>query len=105
MVAGEWPAGAIRAVHARREADDEQPMARAAEGSHGAAVISRMPRPDFIEEVCKTRAEPAIRIERRALHARPSGAQRALNCASSVDPRIAVMDEVPAVTVWVTSSK
>ena len=71
MVAGEWPAGAIRAVHAWRETDDEQSMARAAEGSHGAAVISRMPRPDFIEEVRETRAEPAIRIERRALHARP----------------------------------
>ncbi len=71
VVAGEWPAGAIRAVHPWRETYDEQPVARAAEGSHRTAVISRMPRPDFIEEVRKPRAEPACRIERRALHARP----------------------------------
>jgi len=58
-------------VHARRESDDEQAVARAAERSDRAAVIVRVLLPDFIEEAREARTEPAICIERRARHAGP----------------------------------
>ncbi len=71
MIAGEGPPGAIRPVHARREPDDEQAVASAAEGGDRAAVIVRVMFPDLIEEVRKARAEPANRIEGCARHAEP----------------------------------
>jgi len=40
-----------------------------------------------------------------AIEGRARALQRALNCASSVEPRMAVIDELPPVTVWVTASK
>ncbi len=103
MVARERATGAVGAVLARRKPHDQQPVARAAEGRYWAAVVVRMLRADGVEVAREPRAEPATRLERLSDTNRP--VHRALNCASSVDPRIAVMDELPPVTVCVTSSK
>jgi hypothetical protein len=103
MVAGERPAGAVGAMQARREPDDQQPVAHGAEGRHGPAVVIRMRDPHGVQVARETRAEPAARLESPAGADCP--AHRALNCASSVEPRIAVSDELPPVTVCVTSSK
>ncbi len=104
VIAGKGSSGPVRAMQARRESHDQQAMTRAAEGRHRAAVILRMSVSHGVEKAGEPRAKPAIRIEACALHARKR-AQRALNCASSVEPRMAVIEEVPAVTVCVTSSK
>ena len=104
VIAGEWPAGPVCAVHAGRETDDEQPMARAPEWWNRAAMVIGMLLPDLVEEAREAWAQPAEGLERCAACLRHSP-QRALNCASSVEPRIAVIDDVPAVTVCVTSSK
>ncbi len=103
MVARERAAGAIGAMQARREPDHEQPVAPAAERGHGPAEIAGMRRPDGVEVAREARTETAVRLEGDAGAPRPF--HRALNCASSVDPRIAVIDELPPFTVCVTSSK
>ena len=104
MVAGEGPAGPIGTVEPRRQADDQEPMAPAAKGSHRQAVIIRVGGFHRVAESGEARAEPAVRLERLPA---PTARllQRALNCASSVDPRIAVIEELPPDTVCVTSSK
>jgi hypothetical protein len=66
MVAGKGSAGAIRAVQARGQPDYEQSVARAPEGRHRAAVILRVTPAHAIQKAREPRAEPAIRVERRA---------------------------------------
>ena len=100
VVAGKWPAGAIGAMPARSEPYDEQPVQPAAEGSDRPAVVARMQRLDGVSMARQARAQAAVGVERD-----PGLLYRALNCASSVEPRIAVIDELPPVTVCVTSSK
>jgi len=100
VIAGEGPPRAIGAVPARCEADDEQPVAAAAEGRDRSAMVVRVLDPDDVEMARQAPAQAAVRLERA-----PRPPQRALNCASSVEPRIAVIDELPPVTVCVTSSK
>ena len=100
MVAGKGPPGAVCSVAAGRQPDDEQAGPPAAERRDRPAVVVRMLGLDGVEVACEARAEPAARVERG-----PGPLQRALNCASSVEPRIAVIEELPPVTVCVTSSK
>jgi hypothetical protein len=69
MVAREGPPGAICAMQAWREADHEQPMARAPEGRHRTAVIVWVTPAHAIEKTGEARAAPAVRIEWRALSA------------------------------------
>ncbi len=100
MIAREGPAGAISAMLSRRESDHEKAVAQAAERRDRPAMVVRVLGPDRVEVTREARAEPAARVE-----IGPGALQRALNCASSVEPRIAVIDELPPVTVCVTSSK
>jgi hypothetical protein len=100
VVAGKGPPGAVCPVPAGRQPDDEQAGPPAAERSDRPAVVVRMLGLDGVEVAREARAEPAARVERG-----PGPLQRALNCASSVEPRIAVIEELPPVTVCVTSSK
>ena len=77
VIAGERPAGAIGAVHPRRETDDEQPVARAAEGRHRPAVISR----DAATGLHRGSAQAAGRAGNAgsngaSLHARPERSAR-----------------------------
>jgi hypothetical protein len=104
MVAGEWPARAVGAMQSWSKPDHQQPVARAAERRDRPAVIRRMRAGDGGQMTRQARAEPAARLERRA-RKNPDPFQRALNCASSVDPRMAVIEELPPFTVCVTSSK
>ncbi|HTL49936.1 MAG TPA: hypothetical protein VL219_04680 [Steroidobacteraceae bacterium] len=100
MVAREGSAAAIGAMLSRRQPDDEKAVARAAERCDRPAMVLRVLGPDGVEVTRQAWAEPAARVELG-----PGPIQRALNCASSVEPRIAVIDELPPVTVCVTSSK
>ena len=104
VIARERPPGAVRTVQPRREADDQQPVPRAPEWLDRPAMVIRMRQPDGFEVPREARAKPALRVERGA-RKRAGTPQRALNCASSVDPRMAVIEELPPVTVCVTSSK
>ena len=104
MVAGERTSRAVRTVQAWREADDEQPVSCMPKGCNRPAVIVRMLVTDVVKKARESRAPPAGRIERGA-RGRTPALHRALNCASSVDPRIAVIEELPPLTVCVTSSK
>jgi hypothetical protein len=104
VVARERPPGAVGPVQSRRKADDEQARPTVAERRDGPAVVGGMLGGDAVEMARKPGAEPAAWLEGRTRRA-ARALQRALNCASSVDPRIAVMDELPPVTVCVTSSK
>jgi hypothetical protein len=103
VVPRERAARAVCTVLSRREADDEQAVARTAERRNRQAVIVRMFGFYRIAKAREPRAEPAIRLEWRAM--RPCARYRALNCASSVEPRMAVIDELPPLTVCVTTSK
>jgi hypothetical protein len=98
VVAGEWPPGAIGAMLSRRETDDQQPVSGASEWRDRAAMISGVPLADLVEVSRQPFTTPAAGIELRAL-AHRKAAQRTLNCASSVEPFIAVMEELPAVIV------
>jgi hypothetical protein len=49
-VAGEGPSACIRAVHAGRKADDDEPRSRIAKGRHRSAEIIRVPGPHGVEE-------------------------------------------------------
>ena len=100
MIAGERPPRAVGPVPAGRQPDDEQAGPPAAERRDRPAVIVRMLGLDGVEVPREARAEPTARVERG-----PGPLQRALNCASSVEPRIAVIEEFPPFTVCVTSSK
>ncbi len=60
MVAGEWPARAVGAMHAGGQADDQQPRMRVAEGRHGAGEIAGMGAADFGQETGKARADGAF---------------------------------------------
>ena len=119
MIAGEGSAARVGSVKARCEADDDQPRLRIAERRDWCAVVIGM----FLAAVGEKPREPrAIRagsIEDDAVGgpelvshqlilagALPRSYARALwNCPSSVEPFIAVTDDLPAVTVCVTSSK
>ena len=100
VVAREGPPRAVGSVTAGSQPDDQQSMAPAAERRDGAAMVVGVLGLDGVEVAREARTEPAMRVEGGA-----GPLQRALNCASSVEPRIAVIDELPPVTVWVTSSK
>jgi hypothetical protein len=100
MVAREGSAGAISAMLSGRQADDEKSVAQAPERRDRPAMVMRMLGPDGVQVARQAWTEPAAWIEPG-----PRTLQRALNCASSVEPRIAVIDELPPVTVCVTSSK
>ena len=63
MIAGERPSGAIRAVHAGREADDQQPRRWVAERRHRLAEIVGLLMPHRIEKSREARAAPAVGIE------------------------------------------
>jgi hypothetical protein len=104
VIPGEWTPRAVGAMQAGRQADDQQAMWPASERRDGPTVVVRMPTDDLVEERRQPGAAPAVRIERRGALA-PSGCQRTLNWASSVEPCMAVIDDVPAVTVCATSSK
>jgi hypothetical protein len=67
VIAGERPAGPVRAVHPRREADHEQPVAHAAEGRDRPAVVVGVGGADRVEVTREARAEPAERLEGRAV--------------------------------------
>jgi len=103
MVAGKRATRAVGSVLTRREADDQQAVTCAAEWRNRQAVIVRVPGLYGVAVTREPRAQPAERLEGRAR--RPGAAYRALNCASSVDPRMAGIDELPPLTVCVTSSK
>ncbi len=104
VVAGKRSPGAIGAMQARRQANDQQPMTLASKRRDRPAVVLGMALADRLEKRGQPAAAPAVRIEEPGdpAHAR---LQRPLNCASSVDPCIAVIDDVPDATVCVTSSK
>ena len=104
MIAGERASRAVSTVQARSKPDDEESVTRLPERRNRPAVIIRMRFADVVEETCETRTAPAARIELGARCDSPA-LHRALNCASSVEPRIAVIEELPPVTVCVTSSK
>jgi hypothetical protein len=70
VVARERAAGPVRPMLARCEADDEQPMARAAERRDGTAVIVRMLDLDPVEKPREARTQAAVWIERRAARKR-----------------------------------
>ena len=74
MIAGEGPPGAVRAVHARREADDQQPGVRIAERRHRLAEIVGLLR-DRIE-----------RKARRAQRRQPGSKMLFMRCWGSRSP-------------------
>ena len=60
MIAGKRPSGAVGAVHARREADDQQAGGSVPECGHGSCVIGGMVQPHPIEKACEPWAVAAI---------------------------------------------
>ena len=60
IIAGEWPAGAIGAVHARRQADNQQPRLRITEGRDRTGVVVGMALANAGEELGQSRAGDAI---------------------------------------------
>jgi hypothetical protein len=65
VIARERPPGAVRAVQARSEADDEQLGAPGTEGRHRPGVIVRMLAPDVFEVCGEPWAIAAAGIERQ----------------------------------------
>src|SRR5271157_3911615 len=63
MVAGKRPSRSIRAMHARRETDDEQPRVGITEGRHRLAEVIGLLVMHPIEKSGKSGTAPAIRIE------------------------------------------
>src|SRR5712692_4576726 len=63
VVAGERPPGAVRAVHARSKAHDEELRPRRSEGRHRPRMVTGMLSPDGVQELGEPRAVPAGGIE------------------------------------------
>ena len=97
VISGERPPRAIRAVQAGCEANDQDARVCRAKRRDRARPVVRVAAMYFGKEGSKTWAAGAIRIV--------DYLRAAANCASSVEPLSAVVDDVPAQTTWVTSSK
>src|SRR5882757_1875776 len=69
MIAGKGPAGPVGAMHAGRQADENDARARVAEGRHRATVVVGFFGVNGIEKCRETRAAPAIGVKNR-IHAR-----------------------------------
>lgn len=104
VIAGKRSPGAIGAMQSRRQTNDQQPMTLASKRRNRPAVVAGMSLAHRLEKAGQPAAAAAIRIEESSDLAH-GWLQRPLNCASSVDPCIAVIDDVPDATVCVTSSK
>ncbi len=63
MIARERAAGAIRAVHSRRQPDDEQARLAVAEWRDRLAVVARVPFSHQIEKGGEARAAPASGVK------------------------------------------
>ncbi len=103
--------------HLRRAAQVGARREQSAAGAVDRRECRRGARVQFGSECRRARIRPGDRRARRASRPRSArllrrrspalrrASQRALNCASSVEPRIAVIEEFPPLTVCVTSSK
>jgi hypothetical protein len=66
MIAGERPAGAVRTVHSRGKADDQEPGVGVSEGRHGLAVVPGIFVLHRVEKGRKARTAAATWIENAA---------------------------------------
>ena len=77
VIAGEGPAGAVGALHARREPDDQQPPVGIAERRHRGIEPVRLARARRLAEADEPRAERAIAVGFGAGGAAPAAAAAA----------------------------